>query len=283
METGIIKYFGGKGGEMLQIILDRLYPKRDIFVDAFGGSAKVIMSQHTAVEVYNDVEPNINALIKVIADDKMFKKFERLATLHPYSEELSNEAQRKIKNKNLPKVKRAFYFFYASRTRFNGECRAGFSSNVSIRRNMSKAVSDYLSAVEHLPQFHQRLREVLILKDDVFSVLEKYNQPNVMLYLDPPYHPGTRRSARYIVDFTANQHQQLVDTVLSMKAKILISGYDHPVYNTLIENGWTKESFEIKTVSGKREKKTKIETLWYNYNINDIRLMASNSLFSEGF
>ena len=53
--------------------------------------------------------------------------------------------------------------------------------------------------------------------------------------------------------------------IIKCKSKILISGYDNDLYNVLVENGWNKYDYEIKTRDGMNRRKTKIETLWYNY------------------
>jgi hypothetical protein len=33
----------------------------------------------------------------------------------------------------------------------------------------------------------------------------------------------------------------------------------------MIENGFTKHQFDVKTIDGNFEKKTKVETVWKNY------------------
>ena len=64
---------------------------------------------------------------------------------------------------------------------------------------------------------------------------------------------------------TNEEQEHFVETCISSKAKLLISGYDNPLYDKLTENGFTKMQFEVNTVSGTRQPKTKTETLWKNY------------------
>ena len=61
------------------------------------------------------------------------------------------------------------------------------------------------------------------------------------------------------------QHELFLDTVIDSKSKILISGYDCDLYDKLTENGFTKIQFEVNTIDGNFNPKTKIETLWMNY------------------
>jgi DNA adenine methylase len=130
---------------------------------------------------------------------------------------------------------------------------------------MSKSISDFLSAVDRLPEIHDRLSRVIVTNTDGIELIKKYNQENVFLYCDPPYEQSTRTSTRYNVDMDREGHLEFLDAVINSKSKILISGYDCELYDTLVENGFEKIQFEVKTISGNFTPKTKIETLWKNY------------------
>jgi DNA adenine methylase len=130
---------------------------------------------------------------------------------------------------------------------------------------MGKSVSDFLSAIDRLPELHQRLSKVIVLNRSGIDVINRYNLPNVFIYCDPPYVQSTRGETRYIVDMDDEMHNQFLDSVINANSKILISGYDCPLYDRLTENGFTKINFDVNTVSGNRKPKTKVETLWKNY------------------
>ena len=166
-------------------------------------------------------------------------------------------------NENISIVDRAFNFFYVNRTSHNGI--GGFSMNSHIRRGMSKAVSDFLSCIDRLPELHDRLSRVMVTNMDGVKLIEKYNKPNVFLYCDPPYEQSTRTGARYKVDMNREGHLNFIDAVINSKSKILISGYDCELYDKLTDNGFSKVKFEVKTIDGNFKKKIKIETLWKNY------------------
>jgi hypothetical protein len=62
------------------------------------------------------------------------------------------------------------------------------------------------------------------------------------------------------------QQKVYLDTLLNIRnAKVLVSGYACDEYKILEENGWERIDYEVKTVSGTNERKTKIESLWKNY------------------
>ena len=174
----------------------------------------------------------------------------------------NKEYKAKLKEE-LSMEDRAYYYFYVNRSSVNST--GGFSVSTLVRRNLSKATSDYLSIIDGLEEYHIRLSNVVITNRDAMHIINKYDNDDVFMYLDPPYVHSTRTSARYPHDMTDEQHIELLNTVIKCKSKILISGYDNDLYNVLVENGWNKYDYEIKTRDGMNRRKTKIETLWYNY------------------
>jgi DNA adenine methylase len=250
-----IKYFGGKGNMYNKII--KHFPKEDTYdtyIEPFGGSYSIglNMDPPTKIEIYNDIEENVYALYKVISDPNLFKTFKEKLDLLPYSESIRKEYKENLRNRELTYLERAVYYFYVNRTSHNGS--GGFSMNTYVRRNMSKSVSDYLSSVDRLPELHNRLSRIIISNTDGIKLIEKHNNSNTLIYCDPPYEQSTRTNARYKEDM-----------VINSKAKIIISGYDCELYDTLVENGFQKIQFDVKTTSGNFEAKCKVETLWLNY------------------
>ena len=130
---------------------------------------------------------------------------------------------------------------------------------------MAKAVSDYLSTIDGLPELHARLSRTVIYNRDALDLVDKYCEPNCFLYCDPPYVWSTRGETRYDIDQDDEFRMKFIDKCISSKAKILISGYANELYTRLEDNGFTKVLFDVKTVSGTGERKTSTEALWKNY------------------
>jgi DNA adenine methylase len=260
-----IRYYGGKG-TMFNSIIEHFPNKEDfdIYIEPFGGSYSLgLKKEPTKVEIYNDLEQNVYSLYKVLSDEALFKEFKEKCDLVLYSDDIRKEFKSKLRE-DIGIVDRAFYFFYVNRTSHNGI--GGFSMNSSIRRGMSKAVSDFLSCIDRLPELHDRLSKVIISNTDGTSLIKKYSKdPRAFIYCDPPYEQSTRTGARYKVDMNRESHIEFLDSVIESKSKILISGYDCELYNKLVENGFTMIQFEVKTIDGNFNPKTKTETLWKNY------------------
>ncbi len=260
-----IKYFGGKG-TMFNKIIEHFPNKEDYntYIEPFGGSYSLGLKMEPAkIEIYNDLDNNVYSLYKVLSDPALFKEFKEKIDLIPYADVIRKEFKDYLRREDLTMIQRAVYFFYVNRTSHNGV--GGFSMNTYVRRNMSKSISDFLSSIDRLPELHNRLSRVMVCCMDGIELIKKHDDPNTFIYCDPPYEQSTRTSTRYNIDMSPEQHHKFRQTVIDSHAKILISGYDCEEYGILLDNGFTKVQFDVKTIDGNFKKKTKVETLWFNY------------------
>ena len=257
----LVKYYGSKFN-MTETIIQHFPSNFKIYIEGFGGGGSVLLAKKPSpVEIYNDVGENIYSLFKVLSDKELFHQLKEKLDLTYYSAQIREEFKESLKCDNLSVVDRAYKYFYVSRTSFNGT--GGFSTNMAIRRNISKCVSDYLSAIDNLKNFHIRLSDVIIEHRDIMDLLEKYSADNVFFYLDPPYVHSTRTSStNYEKEMTDEEHIKMIDKILSSKGKFLISGYENDLYKKLEDNGFHKELFKSPNVFS-----DKTECLWWNYDI----------------
>jgi DNA adenine methylase len=107
------------------------------------------------------------------------------------------------------------------------------------------------------------------------------DQANTMIYCDPPYLMDTRssKSKIYAEEFhTRDKHTELLSFLMSLtygsKANIMISGYDHPLYNEMLSD-WRKISFQGISRGGPRT-----EVIWMNYpepvELHDYRYLGAD-------
>ena len=262
-----IKYFGGKSLMWKNIIAQFPSPDYNIYMEPFSGSYTIglHMPYIPPIEVFNDLNKNVYCLYKVLRDEEMFPKFIKMVELTPYSEDMRYDAREKLKDASLSELERAYWFYTANRLSINGI--GGFATNMLVRRGMAKSVSDFLSSIDRMPELHERFKHLIVYNRDALELMDKYNLPNCFMYCDPPYVWSTRGTTRYDIDQDDDFHKKFVDKCISSKAKILISGYDNPIYKKLEENGFTKVEFNVNTIDGNRKPKTKTETLWRNYDL----------------
>jgi DNA adenine methylase len=87
----------------------------------------------------------------------------------------------------------------------------------------------------------------------------------VVLYVDPPYLGSTRSGTNYVADMpSAAEHLELLEVLLRVRATVLLSGYDSPLYAEHL-GGWAQREFHATTngsTSGGRAART--EVVWCN-------------------
>ncbi len=115
------------------------------------------------------------------------------------------------------------------------------------RCNISQSVSSWLAAVDSLPDVHARLRTVQIENMDAIQCIRKYAHDckkdgkvlRSLIYCDPPYPLSTRSGgAMYDHELTDDQHRELVRTLLDVPGHKVVSTYEHPIYEPLLDAGW---------------------------------------------
>src|SRR3990167_5671497 len=107
----------------------------------------------------------------------------------------------------------------------------------------------------------------------------RYNTPNTFFYLDPPYVMNTRKSGGYKYEMANNDHQELIEILLDIKGKVLLSGYNSNMYIPLEAAGWIRKDYQTVCHAAGRTRFNKIlgkgsatklqsrtESLWKNYN-----------------
>jgi DNA adenine methylase len=89
-----------------------------------------------------------------------------------------------------------------------------------------------------------------------------------LIYCDPPYvhetrHPGSLDL--YGVELSADDHRQLSKVLHGCKAKVVLSGYNSPLYNELYGT-WRTERIEISNHASSGASKSRMqEVLWMNW------------------
>jgi DNA adenine methylase len=268
-----LKSFGGKGSNGFLKVIYSLFPKHyDVMVEPFCGSAVVTLNNpiEKCTEIINDLNLNIYSFYKTLQNKKSFEQLREKLDLTCYHEDLFKEGKDALLTE-LSELDRAYYFFIVNRMSYSGNM-ASFGKNYCIRRNMSKSTSDILSTIDGLDKIHNRISPMIILNRDGNKLIEENCQyDNTFFFLDPPYAWETRTSTRYPVDFTPEQQIELVNILTNENthAKFLLCGYDNELYENVLvkEHGWNKYLYNVNTVSGSNQAKTKTEVLWYNYEI----------------
>lgn len=277
-----IKWFGGKGPMVKKLL--PLVPKHRIYVEVFGGGASLLLSKEPSlVEVYNDLDAGLVNMFRVIRDPDLFAEFHRRVQLIPYSRGEFYRYRELWWSGQAPTdpVENAVAFFVLARQSFGGEFGKSWSMSVSSSsRGMASAVSKWLSAIDLLPEVAERFLRVQIECLDWRRILPIYDTADTFFYFDPPYLPSTRKGGRYTHELSESDHEDLVDALLDLKGKALLSGYANPLYAKLEAAGWRRRDFATSCFAAGRTrasglqgsgsataKAPRTETVWANYDL----------------
>lgn len=218
-------------------------------------------------ECVNDINGELINFWHALQSVDSFHDFKRIVEAIPFSEEEWNFAHRaSIFGCDTD---RAVNFFVHCRQSLAGRMK-NFAplSKTRIRRGMNEQASAWLTCIEGLPAVHARLKRVVILNHDALDVIRQQDGKQTLFYIDAPYVKTTRTAPDvYAFEMTNNQHQALIDTLLSIQGKALVSMYHHPIYDALHEkHGWRLVEFNLpNNAAGGDEKRRMIECCWMNY------------------
>lgn len=109
----------------------------------------------------------------------------------------------------------------------------------------------------------------------ILSTHPAMQDPETLVYLDPPYLRSTRTRRLYSHEFdTVQEHETLLDLIKTLPCKVMISGYDSAQYRRALAD-WRVASFNAMTRGGLRR-----EFVWMNFPagpLHDVRFVG------EGF
>lgn len=259
--------FGWYGGKYthLDFILPRLPTDAAHFCDVFGGSAAILINRVPApVETYNDIDSELVNFFEILRDDG--PTLMRVIGLTPFSrEELVRACTYERK---LSKIERARRFFVRARQTRTGLAQVSSEGRwahcvLTSRAGMAGAVSRWLGSVDGLAEIAQRLQRVQIENAPALEVIARYDTPETLFYLDPPYvHSARGDSSAYEHEMSDRDHIDLAETLSSIRGRAVLSGYRTPLYDRLYKD-WRRIDAPRRTAHSIRAPRQ--ESLWLNF------------------
>ncbi len=265
-----IRWYGGKYSHVDWIV--PLLPPARHYCEPFGGSAAILLNKPPSpVETYNDIDGDLVNFFRVLRDQP--EEFIEKLLLTPFSREEFALAWEKRGDKSLPPVERARLFFIRAE-----QVRIGLAQKATpgrwawclhtSRRGMAGSVSRWLSRIESLWLVAQRLRTVQIEHDDAFRVIERYDSPETLFYVDPPYlHESRTDPNAYGFEMSEEDHRRLAELLHTVKGKVALSGYQSPLMDALYADWWRVDA-PVRTIHSSKAKRR--ESLWLNYAPHEV-------------
>ena len=261
----IIRYPGSKWS-LAQWIISHFpegYEKM-VYLEPFVGSGAVFFTKNPgAVETINDLDSDIVNLFRVLRDQP--DELKRAVALTPYSREEYDISFQPV-DEPVEKARRFMVRTnQAIGAKTDGKCGWRNHKQTKIGGTACKwgGITDTIAfASERLRGSMTNL--VQIEHMDALRLIRRYDTPEALMYIDPPYLRSTRKSGRlYQYEMDAAQHRELLELLKESRAKILISGYPSELYDSSLQ-GWYHDSVLSQTTSTHMAK----EKIWMNYKPN---------------
>lgn len=230
--TAILPYFGSKRTLAARIV--EALGEHSVFWEPFCGSLAVTLSKKPSrMETVNDLHGDVINLARVLQSREHAEQL--YASLYPMipARELHVEAKGRTLScpppspEAMPDVLRAVDFFVCSWLGRNG-CigTRSFNNNFCIRytSNGGAPAVRWRSAVDSIPDWHDRLRNVVILNTCGIGLCERIeDKSGTAVYVDPPY---LSKGARYVHDFEDADHLRLSAALQRFKkTRVVVSYY----------------------------------------------------------
>jgi DNA adenine methylase len=261
----LVPWFGSKRN-LADRIVQQLGEHR-VYWEPFCGSMAVLLSKPSCVmETVNDLHGDLINLARVVQQqDLAVVLFERMARTMMH-EDLHDEAASRYRSRGnvpapeAPDVDRAYDYLLTGWLGRNGVAGTrSYNQGYCVRytANGGHAAKRFMSVVESIPAWWQRLQAVTILNRNARELLEKIeDKKGTAIYLDPPY---VEKGATYVHDFDSAMataslfcgddapmtHDELAWRVGRFKhARVVVSYYDHPLVRRLYD-GWTFDACPV--------------------------------------
>jgi DNA adenine methylase len=270
-----VPYFGGKSRLADWIV--GLMPEHRVYVEPFGGSAAVLLAKpRSRHEVLNDLDGNIVTFFRVLRDRPV--ELERACRLTPYARDEFTAAD--LTDPSIDDLERARrWWIRASQSFAKTGTTTGWAT--SILRNSNQARTAH-NRCDRFADVAERLAGVTIEHRDAVDVITGYDDPDGLIYADPPYVVTTRSALKkrpagdYACEFsTIEQHQALAQALRACSATVLLSGYASDLYAELYA-GWSCVTRHVSRHTGNSRssaRKHTIEAVWCNRPLDEQLLL----------
>lgn len=260
----VLRYHGGKY-RIAPWIIQHL-PEHRVYIEPFGGGASVLMRKpRSEFEIYNDLDADVVNVFRVLRDPAASAELSRVLTLTPWSRTEFEESYQAC-DEPIERARRTIvrcFMSHGSTSRRKGA--SGFRGKWHPDRRGGGA-GDWPGYPQAIEVFTERLSKVVVEHRPALYVIERYDGPGVLFYVDPPYPLGTRSSMRsdrdqgraYQHDMTDDDHRRLALALHRCAGAVVLSGYPCTLYDDELYVGW--ERHQRRAMADHGQERT--EVLW---------------------
>ncbi|HAA11012.1 MAG TPA: DNA methyltransferase [Cytophagales bacterium] len=261
----VLRYPGGKFKSAPKII--EHFGAHDIRVEPFGGAFSVTLrAPRVFTEVYNDRWDLVANVFRVLRNPIASKELERQLTLTPFSRTEYEICQ--VVDPAMDAVEKARRVIFRSFAAYSAEgvnpgSKTTFRSR--MREGNNSPAVDFMHYAEHIDRFRKRLQGVIIENMDYQDVIDKFDSPKTLIFLDPPYVHDTRHNkGLYACEFTDGDHIKLGSLAKQAQGMVIVNGYSNKLYEEEIFQDWHMHTFDAQADGQAEGSQKRTEVLWLN-------------------
>lgn len=249
------RYYGGKF-KLAPWIIEHFPPHLNYIEPCCGMASVLLQKPRSPLETINDIDSNVVNFFRVLRDSR--DELLRRIALTPWAREEYEYCLRPCEEP----VEKARRFFAVSCMSFNGATRDskstyGWRNSTDHRLRSTPALDMYNNS---LVAIADRLIGVQIEHRSWQDVVERLDNDEALIYLDPPYVQNERtKGFNYLHEWSTGDHRTAAELLRNAAGYVVVSGYACPLYTELYEaHAWHRVDKEAQTNSGGK----RVESIW---------------------
>lgn len=227
------RYHGGKWRLGPWVISH--FPAHNVYVEPFGGMGSALMQKDPVrIEVFNDLDNRVVSLFRILRDPEKSEQLRRAVELTLFARAEHTDAWEKVDDE-IESARRFIVVMFQSIGAKDILSRNGW------RTRTSKAVWSPCVSWEgwphEVPAMCRRLKDTIIECLPWQRILDIYDAPDALFFIDPPYLHSVRDAGHrtiYRHEMSDDDHRELCVRCRSLQGMALLSGYPNEIYRELL-------------------------------------------------
>jgi DNA adenine methylase len=256
-----LPYFGGK--ITVGPAIAALLPTHSHYVEPYAGSLAVLLAKEPSPhETVNDIDHMLMTFWRVLRERPA--ELERICALTPHSRVEYQRAMPLDATDELELARQVYITLTQGRS---GRLRRTGWRHYINPASSSIGLPGYLAGyVDRIAPAAERLQRVSLECMPALDLIAKYGvEPDVLLYVDPPYLGSTRGNDNaYRHEMRSDsEHRELAAALHAARAAVVLSGYPSDLYDRELYSGWDRHTIAAHTGQGSVWA-NRTEVLWSN-------------------
>ena len=224
-----------------------LLPPHTRYVEVFGGGLAVLIAKKPSkIEVANDKNKLLMTFWRVLRDPETSERLRQALEYTPYARQEYEHCQATWQDESLEPVERVRRWYVATQQCFTHEetRNSGWRRPYAHGADHRSENNIWVNRVDRLQEVAHRLRRVALECLSFEELIPYYNDPETLLFIDPPYLPASRTERdNYQHEMSQQQHRELLDMVNSTKSQVIVTGYSSQMYEQALQSpAWQRHA-----------------------------------------